>query len=136
MVVDTVLRSVVRPAETESPGRHCPQWRTLNVLSGLLPAADYFRAGPRGFTLGLEHFGVVVLAVASVMAGLVTLAGFGLDSLMAMQPSAVVVRKHSSRREYRERGATSVTATEHCNLQRDPALEQQPKLVREYSNRC
>jgi divalent metal cation (Fe/Co/Zn/Cd) transporter len=56
-------------------------------------------------TLGWNVVGVVVLAIAAVMAGSVALAGFGLDSLIEIGASTVVVWQLSGSAADRERRA-------------------------------
>jgi hypothetical protein len=69
------------------------------------PAADRLRR--RGFvleglTLGRSVAGVIVLAVAALDARSVALAGFGLDSLIEIGASAVVIRELSGTGEDRQ----------------------------------
>ena len=63
-----------------------------------------------GITLGWNVVGVVVLAVASVMAGSVALAGFGLDSLIEIGASTVVIWELSGASERRQRFALGLIA--------------------------
>ncbi|MFF7987592.1 cation transporter [Streptomyces sp. NPDC007901] len=64
----------------------------------------------RGFaleyvTLGWNVIGIVVLAVAAISARSVALAGFGLDSLIEIGASTVVIWELSGTGEYRQRRA-------------------------------
>ena len=64
----------------------------------------------RGFaleymTLGWNVVGIVVLAIAAVAAGSVALAGFGLDSLIEIGASLVVIWELSGTGAQRQRGA-------------------------------
>jgi len=56
-------------------------------------------------TLGWNVVGVVVLAIAAIRAGSVALAGFGLDSLIEIGASVVVVWQLTGTAEHRERTA-------------------------------
>ncbi len=58
-----------------------------------------------GITLGWNVAGIVVLAVAAVLARSVALAGFGLDSLIEIGASAVVLWELSGTGEERQRRA-------------------------------
>jgi divalent metal cation (Fe/Co/Zn/Cd) transporter len=58
-----------------------------------------------GFTLGWNVVGVVVLAIAAVRARSVALAGFGLDSLVEIGASTVVIWELSGSGEHRQRRA-------------------------------
>jgi divalent metal cation (Fe/Co/Zn/Cd) transporter len=58
-----------------------------------------------GITLGWNVVGVVVLAVAAVRARSVALAGFGLDSLVEIGASTVVIWELSGTGEHRQRRA-------------------------------
>lgn len=93
------------PART-APARN--RWETLPVGD----AKENSRRGlvRRGFvleyvTLGWNVVGIVVLAVAAVSARSVALAGFGLDSLIEIGASAVVVWELSGTGEARRRRA-------------------------------
>ncbi|WP_434614881.1 cation transporter [Arthrobacter sp. A5] len=73
-------------------------------------AVDSNRLRRRGFalewfTLGWNVIGVVILAVASIAAGSVALAGFGLDSLIEIGASLVVIWELSGTGEQRQRWA-------------------------------
>jgi divalent metal cation (Fe/Co/Zn/Cd) transporter len=75
-----------------------------------LTDADRTRLLRRGFaleyaTLGWNVIGVVVLAVTAIAARSVALAGFGLDSLIEIGASAVVVWELSGTGEARQRRA-------------------------------
>ncbi|MEU9390221.1 hypothetical protein AB0D86_09485 [Streptomyces sp. NPDC048324] len=66
-------------------------------------------------TLGWNVIGIVVLAVAAVSARSVALAGFGLDSLIEIGASAVVIRELSGTGEERRRRALRLTGVvSHC----------------------
>ncbi|WP_343038126.1 cation transporter [Arthrobacter wenxiniae] len=72
-----------------------------------VPAADASRLRRRGFalegiTLGWNVIGVVVLALASITSGSVALAGFGLDSLIEIGASTVVIWELSGSGERRQ----------------------------------
>jgi divalent metal cation (Fe/Co/Zn/Cd) transporter len=76
------------------------------------PAEEITRRGlrRRGFlleylTLGWNVVGIVVLAVAAVAAGSVALAGFGLDSLIEVGASTVVIWELSGTGQARQRRA-------------------------------
>src|SRR5213595_2063316 len=63
-----------------------------------------------GITLGWNVVGVAVLAVASITAGSVALGGFGLDSLIEIGASTVVIWELSGAGERRQRFALSLIA--------------------------
>lgn len=63
-----------------------------------------------GITLGWNVIGVAVLALASIAAGSVALAGFGLDSLIEIGASTVVIWELSGAGERRRRVALSLIA--------------------------
>lgn len=63
-----------------------------------------------GITLGWNVIGVAVLALASIAAGSVALAGFGLDSLIEIGASTVVIWELSGAGERRQRVALSLIA--------------------------
>ncbi|MFC8408743.1 cation transporter [Arthrobacter sp. NPDC057259] len=63
-----------------------------------------------GITLAWNVVGVVVLAVASIAAGSVALAGFGLDSLIEIGASTVVIWELSGTGEHRQRLALKLIA--------------------------
>jgi divalent metal cation (Fe/Co/Zn/Cd) transporter len=63
-----------------------------------------------GITLGWNVMGVAVLAVASITAGSVALAGFGLDSLIEIGASSVVIWELSGTGERRQRFALKLIA--------------------------
>ncbi len=63
-----------------------------------------------GITLGWNVIGVAVLALASSAAGSVALAGFGLDSLIEIGASTVVIWELSGAGERRQRVALSLIA--------------------------
>lgn len=72
------------------------------------PSSGVLRLRRRGFalewiTLGWNVAGVLVLAAASIAAGSVALAGFGLDSLIEIGASIVVVWELSGTGEHRQR---------------------------------
>lgn len=78
-------------------------------------AAEALRLRPRGFvlegiTLGWNVVGVAVLAGASIAAGSVALAGFGLDSLIEIGASTVVIWELSGTGEQRQRFALKLIA--------------------------
>src|SRR5689334_13656864 len=78
-------------------------------------AADRARLVRRGFaleflTLGWNVAGVVVLAVTAIAARSVALAGFGLDSLIEIGASTVVVWELSGAGELRRRRALRAMA--------------------------
>ena len=64
-----------------------------------------------GITLGWNVVGVGVLAVASITAGSVALAGFGLDSLIEIGASTVVIWELFGAGERRQRFALRLIAT-------------------------
>ena len=85
------------------------------MLSETSKRTDEARLRRRGFllegiTLGWNVIGVVVLAVASIAAGSVALAGFGLDSLIEIGASAVVIWELSGAGERRQRIALTLIA--------------------------
>jgi divalent metal cation (Fe/Co/Zn/Cd) transporter len=85
------------------------------MLPETLKNADVVRLRRRGFilegiTLGWNVAGVVVLAVASVTAGSVALAGFGLDSLIEIGASTVVIWELSGAGKHRQRFALRLIA--------------------------
>jgi hypothetical protein len=59
-------------------------------------------------TLGWNAVGIVVLGVAAIAAGSVALAGFGLDSLVEIGASTVVLWELSDTGEARQRRALSL----------------------------
>jgi len=63
-----------------------------------------------GITLGWNVVGVAVLAVAAITAGSVALAGFGLDSLIEIGASTVVIWELSGAGERRQRFALRLIA--------------------------
>lgn len=78
-------------------------------------AAEALRLRRRGFvlegiTLGWNVVGVAVLAGASIAAGSVALAGFGLDSLIEIGASTVVIWELSGTGEQRQRFALKLIA--------------------------
>lgn len=85
------------------------------MLSETSKRTDEARLRRRGFllegiTLGWNVIGVVVLAVASIAAGSVALAGFGLDSLIEIGASTVVIWELSGAGERRQRIALTLIA--------------------------
>lgn len=83
------------------------------MLSETLPMVTRLRR--RGFilegiTLGWNVVGVVILAIASVTAGSVALAGFDLDSLIEIGASTVVIWELSGAGEPRQRFALRLIA--------------------------
>lgn len=85
------------------------------MLPETLKRPDMARLRRRGFilegiTLGWNVIGVVVLAVASITAGSVALAGFGLDSLIEIGASTVVIWELSGTGERRQRFALTLIA--------------------------
>jgi divalent metal cation (Fe/Co/Zn/Cd) transporter len=66
--------------------------------------------GLEGLTLGWNVVGVVVLGVAAVQAHSVALAGFGLDSLIEIGASSVVLWELSGRGKKRQRHALRLIA--------------------------
>jgi divalent metal cation (Fe/Co/Zn/Cd) transporter len=80
-----------------------------------VPDAEQVRLLRRGFvleyaTLGWNVAGVVILAVAAIAARSVALAGFGLDSLIEIGASAVVVWELSGTGPARQRRALQLIA--------------------------
>ncbi|WP_113719575.1 cation transporter [Arthrobacter dokdonensis] len=78
-------------------------------------AAEALRLRRRGFllegiTLGWNVVGVAVLAGASIAAGSVALAGFGLDSLIEIGASTVVIWELSGTGEQRQRFSLKLIA--------------------------
>ena len=88
----------------------------LQVMNApVLASADRVRLLRRGFalewvTLGWNVIGVVILAVTAIAARSVALAGFGLDSLIEIGASAVVVWELSGVGERRRRRALRLIA--------------------------
>jgi divalent metal cation (Fe/Co/Zn/Cd) transporter len=85
------------------------------VSASTLSAADRVRLLRRGFaleyaTLGWNVIGVVVLAVTAIAARSVALAGFGLDSLVEIGASTVVVWELSGTGQERQRRALRLIA--------------------------
>src|SRR3954453_5116053 len=76
-----------------------------------------------GITLGWNVVGVVVLAVAALHAQSVALAGFGLDSLVEIGASTVVLWELAGTHEARQRtalhmiGAASITLAIYISVQ-------------------
>jgi divalent metal cation (Fe/Co/Zn/Cd) transporter len=95
--------------------RHRACWQTDVVTAPTLTDAHRIRLLRRGFaleyaTLGWNVIGVVILAVTAVAARSVALAGFGLDSLIEIGASAVVVRGLPGPGEARQRRALRLIA--------------------------
>jgi divalent metal cation (Fe/Co/Zn/Cd) transporter len=67
-------------------------------------------------TLGWNVVGIVVLALAAVAAGSVALAGFGLDSLIEIGASTVVLWELSGTGEERQRRAMRLIGMAFCAL--------------------
>lgn len=85
------------------------------MLPEILKRPEIARLRRRGFilegiTLGWNVVGVAVLAVASITAGSVALAGFGLDSLIEIGASTVVIWELSGAGERRQRFALKLIA--------------------------
>ena len=85
------------------------------MLPEILTRPEIARLRRRGFilegiTLGWNVVGVAVLAVASITAGSVALAGFGLDSLIEIGASTVVIWELSGAGERRQRLALRLIA--------------------------
>jgi divalent metal cation (Fe/Co/Zn/Cd) transporter len=85
------------------------------MLPEILTRPEIARLRRRGFilegiTLGWNVVGVAVLAVASITAGSVALAGFGLDSLIEIGASTVVIWELSGAGERRQRFALRLIA--------------------------
>lgn len=85
------------------------------MLPEILVRPEMARLRRRGFilegiTLGWNVVGVAVLAVASITAGSVALAGFGLDSLIEIGASTVVIWELSGTGERRQRFALRLIA--------------------------
>ena len=85
------------------------------MLPEILKRPEMARLRRRGFilegiTLGWNVVGVAVLAVASITAGSVALAGFGLDSLIEIGASTVVIWELSGTGERRQRFALRLIA--------------------------
>jgi hypothetical protein len=79
-------------------------------------AADHTRLPRRGFaleyaTLGWNVAGIAVLAIAAIGARSVALAGFGLDSLIEIGASTVVLWELPGTGEQRQRRALRVIGT-------------------------
>jgi divalent metal cation (Fe/Co/Zn/Cd) transporter len=84
-----------------------PYWPTVTETSPIPDSQALLR---RGFlleyaTLGWNVVGIVVLAIAAASARSVALAGFGLDSLIEIGASTVVVWELSGTGEQRQRAA-------------------------------
>ena len=96
---------------TEDDGPGWPRrgrWQTLPVALADDPARQALLR--RGFaleyaTLGWNVAGIVVLAIAAISARSVALAGFGLDSLIEIAASTVVIWELSGTGEHRQRRA-------------------------------
>lgn len=85
------------------------------MLPEILKRPEMARLRRRGFilegiTLGWNVVGVAVLAVTSITAGSVALAGFGLDSLIEIGASTVVIWELSGTGERRQRFALRLIA--------------------------
>ena len=85
------------------------------MLPEILKRPEMARLRRRGFilegiTLGWNVVGVAVLAVTSITAGSVALAGFGLDSLIEIGASTVVIWELSGTGERRQRFALKLIA--------------------------
>lgn len=81
-------------------------------------AAGLLRRGRvlEGVTLGWNVAGIVVLAIAAVAARSVALAGFGLDSLIEIGASTVVLWELSGTGEARQRRALRLIGGSFCAL--------------------
>lgn len=85
------------------------------MLPETLKSQDVKRLRRRGFvlegiTLGWNVVGVIVLTVAALTAGSVALAGFGLDSLIEIGASTVVIWELSGTGERRQQFALKIIA--------------------------
>ena len=125
VVVSLVLRSVIKRAGADSVESHWPgtpdglatllrvcRIARLDPASAVAPPvlesrARLLRAGCvlEGITLGWNVVGVVVLAIAAITARSVALGGFGLDSLIEIGASTVVLWELSGIGEDRQRTA-------------------------------
>jgi divalent metal cation (Fe/Co/Zn/Cd) transporter len=91
-----------------------PCWKTMPVAAPDTAERSWLLR--RGFlleytTLGWNVVGIVVLAVAAVAARSVALAGFGLDSLIEIGASTVVIWELSGTGEARQRRALRLIGT-------------------------
>jgi len=115
IVVSLLLRSVIRTAGHEALATHWPGTPeglvAVSRLAGVSPdspesssVAQLLRRGVRleVATLGWNVVGIVVLAVAAITARSVALAGFGLDSLIEIGASTVVLWELSGTGEDRQ----------------------------------
>lgn len=112
-----------------------------------LTAADHARLLRRGFqleyaTLGWNVVGVVILAVAAVAARSVALAGFGVDSLIEIGASAVVIWELSDTYGRRRATALRLIATafillvsKHNDDAPEPTSERAPRFARHGSHK-
>ena len=99
------------PRNTGSAGRHCTStFATIlsehdGRMGNLDRRAGLTRSGflLEGITLGWNVVGIIILAIAAVAAGSVALAGFGLDSLIEIGASTVVIWELSGSNEQRQR---------------------------------
>lgn len=99
--------------------------------SGDRDEAQLLRRGLRleAVTLAWNVVGVVVLAVAAIAARSVALAGFGIDSLIEIGASTVVVWELSGSGEERQRRAMSIIGAAFCCLALYLAVESTLVLV-------
>jgi uncharacterized membrane protein YkvA (DUF1232 family) len=123
IITSLVLRSVIKRAGVEEVRAHWPG--TPDGLAALLrvcrlehgeevePTVALLRRGYvlEGLTLGWNVVGIVVLAIAAIGARSVALGGFGLDSLIEIGASTVVLWELSGTGEGRRRTALRAIGT-------------------------
>ena len=120
IITSLVLRSVIKRAGVEEVRAHWPG--TPDGLATLLRVCRLGRGERKdtllrrgfvleGLTLGWNLVGIVVLAIAAIAARSVALGGFGLDSLIEIGASTVVLWELSGTGEARQRKALRAIGT-------------------------
>lgn len=109
----------------------------MGVLGAELNERERRRLLRRGFlleytTLGWNVVGIVVLAVAAVAARSVALAGFGLDSLIEIGASIVVVWELSGTGQQRQRRALRLIGAAFAGLGLYLAVQSTVVLITQY----
>ncbi|MCU1430675.1 MAG: cation transporter [Actinomycetia bacterium] len=148
IVTSLVLRSVIKGAGVEALERHWPGTPTGLATLGRLCRLPEFSApvmadaelrrrgvALEGITLGWNVIGIVVLAVAAIAARSVALAGFGLDSLIEIGASTVVLWELSGTGEDRQRKALRAIGIAFVTLAVYLAIQSTYVLVRGYHPR-
>jgi uncharacterized membrane protein YkvA (DUF1232 family) len=120
IITSLVLRSVIKRAGVDEVRAHWPG--TPDGLATLLRVCRLERVERKdvllrhgfvleGLTLGWNLVGIVVLAIAAIAARSVALGGFGLDSLIEIGASTVVLWELSGTGKARQRNALRAIGT-------------------------